>query len=92
MQFSKKVWRAHEIVLAGNFLPPGSGLATPVLDQPLNTGPVHKYAGYSYSKKLLTKVQGCAHLQKGYALFVQSCAKFMQADIMFAYFTMGSIQ
>ena len=29
----KKVWRALENVLAGTFLPPGSGLATPVLCQ-----------------------------------------------------------
>ena len=28
----KKSWRAHEKVLAGTFLPPGSGLATPVLE------------------------------------------------------------
>ena len=30
--FQKKVWRAHEKAVAGTFLPPGSGLATPGLE------------------------------------------------------------
>ena len=32
MQFSKKVWKEHEKALAGTFLPPGSGLATPAVE------------------------------------------------------------
>ena len=45
MQFlKKKVWRAHEKALAGTFLPPGSGLATPALNdkilQALNSGKI----------------------------------------------------